>query len=143
MPKTAKPEDDVAISRIAIDAYADLAKDLAGGGRVYETAILRGQAFGFLISGGGILLALLGASGTIDLMLQATTLQARLTNASPGVVIALMGMIVIWRYKPNMTHDVRLRPGELDLRGMFVENKGDLLRDGDRNEPHFRSSGSH
>lgn len=127
-----------------IEVYAELAERLASGGRTYGAAIMVGICAGILFAVGGIVLALLGISGAVEFVIESTSINARLTNASPGVVVAAMGMIIIWRYKPRLTHDVELRPrgfrsrGEAELPAGFSEAEH-FLRD--RDDPTFRSKG--
>lgn len=97
---------------------AELAKELASGGPAYKPAILLGISIGALFAVGGVALALLGVSGAINLVLESSGLSARLTNASPGVVIAAMGMFIIWRYKPRVEHDVKLGDSHF-IHGMY------------------------
>ena len=60
-----------------------------------------GIIFGGLICISGVVITILGFSGSIEWIFEATNLKSRLTNASPGVFFALLGMIILWRYKPE------------------------------------------
>ena len=122
-----------------IEVYAALAERLAGGGRTYGAAILIGICAGVLFAVGGVILALLGISGAVEFVVESASLKARLTNASPGVVLAAMGMIIIWRYKPRLSHDIELGPRGLKSRGVSIER---IVRDDEDDPTSFSSRGS-
>jgi hypothetical protein len=90
-------------------AYTDLATNLSGN-RTYFVAIILGISVGTTFCIAGFVLALLGTSGSIELVVKAVDLEARLINASPGIALAFMGVIIVWRYKPNVSEEVRLQP---------------------------------
>lgn len=74
-------------------------------GKTYRIAIIIGQATGIIFLCGGILLMLLGVTGAINIIVSKGTLEAKLINAAPGVVVALFGAIIIMRYKPNISSE--------------------------------------
>jgi hypothetical protein len=92
----------------------ELAKNRSQGSPTYRLAILMGIAIGGVFALAGFVLCLLGLSGSIEWLVEGASLKAKLTNASPGIVFAGMGMIIIWRYKP-VVHD-HLRLGDLSSR---------------------------
>ena len=60
-----------------------------------------------LISGytmvlGGLVLICLGLNGNIEWIIEASDFQSRLLNASPGLVLALAGALLIWRSRMNI-----------------------------------------
>jgi len=60
-----------------------------------------------LISGytmvlGGFVLIGLGLNGNIEWIIEASDFQSRLLNASPGLVLALAGALLIWRSRMNI-----------------------------------------
>ena len=71
----------------------------------YRRAILTGQLIGGIAFLGGITLCILGLAGSIELLVEGGGLTARLGNASPGVVFAFFGFLVLWRYKPMVKQD--------------------------------------
>src|SRR5881394_107971 len=73
--------------------------------RTYRIAVLIGQSIGGLALLGGIILSLLGISGSIEWLVEAGGVTSKLTNASPGIVIAIIGAAILWRYKPHVSHE--------------------------------------
>jgi hypothetical protein len=57
----------------------------------------RGQILGVVIIALGIDLILAGVSGAVDAQFSGMGLTTKLTKASPGLVIAVIGLVVIWR----------------------------------------------
>lgn len=78
-------------------AIADM---LQHGATTYRIGIVMGISAGTLFCVAGFVLMFLGLTGTIEWVIETADLTSRLLNASPGVVLALMGMIIVWRYKP-------------------------------------------
>jgi hypothetical protein len=60
-----------------------------------------GSSVGAFFALAGLALVILGFSGNIEWFFQAGNVQSRLTNASPGIVFAIIGLIILWRYKPK------------------------------------------
>jgi len=73
--------------------------------QTYRIALLTGQGIGFLALLGGVILSLLGISGNIEWLVEAHGATSKLTNASPGVVIAILAVVILWRYKPHVSHE--------------------------------------
>jgi hypothetical protein len=73
--------------------------------RTYRIGFLTGQGIGGLVLLGGIILSLLGISGSIEWLVEAGGITSKLTNASPGIVIAIIGAVILWRYKPHVSHE--------------------------------------
>lgn len=90
------------------NAYTDLAKHRSQGGSAYLIGTIAGIVVGALFVIAGFILALLGISGSINLVVEAKDITTRLTNASPGVIFAVLGMVVLWRYKPRTNETVRV-----------------------------------
>ena len=68
--------------------------------RVYTVAVWMGIAIGGLICIAGVVLAVMGLSGSIEWVVKAADFESKLKNAGPGVVIALLGTLILWKYKP-------------------------------------------
>ena len=51
---------------------------------------------------GGIALLLLGLTGNVELVMEAIDMKARLVNASPGLVMALIGAYVVIKSRMNI-----------------------------------------
>lgn len=73
--------------------------------RTYRIGLLTGQGIGGLVLLGGIILSLLGISGSIEWLVEAGGITSKLTNASPGIVISMIGAVILWRYKPHVSHE--------------------------------------
>ena len=80
-------------------------------GKTYRIGIILGQCFGGIVCLGGLLLILLGISGQIQWIVEAGALRSRLANASPGALFAVIGLLLLWRYKPMIRDDFSVRPG--------------------------------
>jgi hypothetical protein len=61
-----------------------------------EKIALRGMLFGFLVIAAGIVLILLGASGSVTLEFSSGDINSKLQTGVVGVVIALIGLGVIY-----------------------------------------------
>jgi hypothetical protein len=60
-----------------------------------------GILFGGILCFSGFIIALLGLSGSIEWIIEATNIKSCLINANPGVFFGFLGTIVLWRYKPT------------------------------------------
>lgn len=56
----------------------------------------------------GFVLVLLGASGAIDWLVEMDDFKAKMINACPGVIFAVLGTVILWRYKPKRIETVDL-----------------------------------
>jgi hypothetical protein len=63
----------------------------------------KGRRFGFVIVILGVAMSLIGATGVVDLNLSGLGLSAKVANATPGVVLMLIGLMVIWRTNLRIT----------------------------------------
>jgi hypothetical protein len=88
-----------------------LVEGIRYGNATYRIGIIVGQCFGGVACLGGLLLIVLGLSGQIDWILQAGAFSSRLANASPGALFAVIGLVILWRYKPIVHDDLSVRPG--------------------------------
>ena len=70
---------------------------------------------GFCIT--GFVLAILGLAGRIEWILETSSLKSRLTNASPGAMFAVMGMIILCWYKPKVVRETDFLPLAIEQRG--------------------------
>ena len=61
----------------------------------------------------GFVLFMLGLSGSMQVVVEGLTLKARITNASPGAVLAFLGTVIILRYKPRKEH-IRKRKSKIE-----------------------------
>jgi len=77
--------------------------------RTYHIAVIMGIITGLLLLLVGFVLCLLGFTGTIQFFVKSDGFQARLLNASPGVFFALLGTVIMWKYKPKITYTERKR----------------------------------
>ncbi|MFY9728683.1 MAG: hypothetical protein WB579_09625 [Bryobacteraceae bacterium] len=54
------------------------------------------EILGAVLCIGGLILLFLGIAGKINLFMKGAGAQARLTNASPGLVVAIIGVVLVW-----------------------------------------------
>lgn len=104
---------EMPVDREAFAELVELARQRSEGSKVYLYGTLLGIAIGGLAFIGGFVLALLGLSGAIEWVVEAGSLSSRLSNASPGIVFAVAGMIVVWRYKPRVSDHLEIGPESL------------------------------
>ena len=80
-----------------------------------------GNVLGIILGGtlgiAGVVLLILGLSGSIEWILQAGTLSSRLVNASPGVAVSFMGMLIVWRYRPRLKYRIEITPPSVEISG--------------------------
>jgi hypothetical protein len=101
--------------------------------RTYRIGLLTGQGIGGLVLLGGIILSLLGISGSIEWLVEAVGITSKLTNASPGIVIAMIGAAILWRYKPHVSHETtfdrqNVSPSSLMVFGRSSESSTHRVR---------------
>ena len=84
------------------------------------TGILVGASFCLA----GLVLALLGASGTIDWIISGPKLTSRLTNATPGVLFAILGAAIVWRFRPQMQDLASFDSGAVHLTRNYQVGRG-------------------
>jgi hypothetical protein len=68
------------------------------------------EGLGAVLCVGGLVLLFLGAAGKISVFMKGAGAQARLTNASPGLVVAIIGVVLVWlslrgQVQREETHD--------------------------------------
>jgi uncharacterized protein YjeT (DUF2065 family) len=56
-----------------------------------------GRMAGVIVIVLGVGLTLLGATGAVDMHLGGMGLDAKVTNAAPGVVAMVIGLVIVWR----------------------------------------------
>ena len=69
-----------------------------------------GTAAGALFCVAGLVVCILGVNGNIDWVVQSGGFSSNLKNAGPGVVFAVIGGFMLWRYRPryDFLHDVEV-----------------------------------
>lgn len=75
----------------------------------HKTGSIMGLVIGGLIAFGGIFLILFGLAGSIQWLVNAGGISSKLINASPGVVIVVVGMIIIILYKPRVRYEYEIK----------------------------------
>lgn len=85
----------------------------------YKTGSIVGIIIGGLIAFLGIFLLLFGLTGSIDWFVNVGGISSKLINASPGVAIVVVGMIILIRYKPRIRYEYEIRKTltEYDAKG--------------------------
>lgn len=69
----------------------------------FKVTTLFGQVTGLVSFILGFILFVLGLNGSFNLgvIIESNIISARLTNASPGAILIISGLFIIWRYKPK------------------------------------------
>jgi len=57
----------------------------------------------------------LGLSGNLQMLIHAPGITAKIANASPGVFFALIGFLLMWRYKPNIHEKMTIKPNSVTM----------------------------
>jgi len=78
--------------------------------RSYFFGTIIGIVLGALLCAGGFVLTILGLAGNVNWIIKLNGISSRLTNASPGVFFAILGMILVWRFKPKVTDEMKIGP---------------------------------
>jgi len=85
----------------------EIAKD-----RTVQSAYFWGTLIGIIVGAlfclSGLIITILGLSGSIEWVFEAVDVKSRLTNAGPGVFFALLGMLILWRYRPKVVDSLAL-----------------------------------
>lgn len=79
--------------------------------RTYTVAAWMGIAIGGLICIFGCVLATLGLSSNIEWVVKATDFESKLKNAGPGVVFGLVGLFIMWRFRPDISSEHNITKG--------------------------------
>jgi hypothetical protein len=88
-----KKIEEVELSQKFAEQNPELARDLAK--REGSKSTL-GLVIGLICVVGGIALIYAGVEGSIDWTLKVMGLESKLAKASPGVVLSVAGVIIIW-----------------------------------------------
>jgi hypothetical protein len=67
----------------------------------YFRSVLLGQSAGFGLVAAGVVLVVLGLTGAIDVQIGLGTIKGWLKNASPGIVLCVLGIALLAYYKPT------------------------------------------
>jgi hypothetical protein len=90
----------------AIELKLEILRNARHDAQTYRLGIIIGQVVGGLAFLGGAGLAFAGLSGNVEWLVTGIGFSSKLTNASPGVVFAVAGIIIMWRYKPRMRDNI-------------------------------------
>ena len=101
------------------DEMVKLLRERSSGSKAYLIGTILGISIGALFCIAGFVIAILGLTGSIEWVFEAGGLKSRLSNASPGAFFALLGMIVIWRYKPKIEDRLDLSPDRSIRHGVY------------------------
>jgi hypothetical protein len=101
--------------------------------QTYRIGLLAGQAVGMIMLLAGVVLSTLGISGNIEWVVEAAGVTSKLTNAGPGLVVAILGVVVLWRYKPHVSHETTfdrqsVAPSSLRISGRTSQVSSNSLR---------------
>ena len=96
----------------SLRVLAEVAKARSGE-RTYFWGTMLGIAAGAIFCLSGFVMTVLGLAGSIDWIVEVGAFQSRLANAGPGAFFALLGMIILWRYKPRIKETLELQGDKL------------------------------
>lgn len=95
--------DNNKLSRVDIDSeILKLLKLRSKGNNTYYTGTILGISIGAIFCIFGLVISIMGLTGSIEWIFEASDFKSRISNAGPGVIFGLFGMIIIWRYKPKV-----------------------------------------
>jgi hypothetical protein len=96
--------DEFPVEEIELDP--DLPPEILEQGiEVQRLYSILGLVFGVIIVLAGVVLMVLGFSGSVDIAFQSGTTKAHVVTGSLGIVVALIGAILVWvtRFKVRIT----------------------------------------
>ena len=85
--------EEVELPQESLEKTKELAERIL---KAEEKKTTIGLIIGLICIVAGIILILLGVDGSIDWTLKGMGLESNLAKASPGVVLAVIGLIIIW-----------------------------------------------
>jgi len=77
--------------------------------RTFREGSLFGMVVGAVVLLGGFSTFFLSLSGTVEWIFEAGSISSKLINASPGVVFSIIGLLIMWRYKPKVRTDIEIK----------------------------------
>ncbi len=77
--------------------------------RTYKTGSIIGTIIGGSICLIGLILILLGLAGSVEWIIKVGSFSAKLINASPGVFLSVIGLVIIVVCKPRITYTYNYR----------------------------------
>lgn len=81
--------------------------------RMHLWATILGIIVGAFFAVSGFVITILGFTGSIEWFFKAGNFTSKLGNAGPGVFFALLGMLILWRYKPRSTERLEIESSSL------------------------------
>ncbi|MCG8053270.1 MAG: hypothetical protein JAZ15_18900 [Candidatus Thiodiazotropha endolucinida] len=94
------------------------------------------QLSGLICVIGGVVLLLLGITGTTSILVESGDFKANLLNASPGVVLLLIGFLIIFVSIPKQRSYTEINKDGIST-GIYIEH-GMVMSD--KNEPQNKKS---
>ena len=105
----------LSIDEESLKILVDLAKErIISISRTYFWGTIIGIIVGAVFCIAGFIITVMGLTGSIEWLLQVGNFTSKLANAGPGVFFALVGMLILWRYKPKGKERIRIGPIEID-----------------------------
>lgn len=68
----------------------------------YSWSVKFGLIFGSVCLIMGFILIVMGLTGNIELVIQGGNINTKVANASPGIVLCILGLVIILYYKPKI-----------------------------------------
>ena len=103
-------------------------KRLTGGDAAYRLGIVIGQIVGAVFCLSGLAIIILGFNGNIEWFLKDGSFESKISNAGPGVLFALFGAMILWRYKPQHVQQT-IETDHWRFDSMVREMKSDIRMD--------------
>mgnify|MGYP000683950632 CR=1 FL=1 len=109
----AQPSIDNETLRILATLVKELVCDREQGSlKTYFWGTIIGIIVGAVFCIAGFIITIMGLTGSIEWIFQAGDFTSKLANAGPGVFFALLGMFILWRYKPKQKEKLTIGPLE-------------------------------
>lgn len=94
--------------------------------RSYRTGNLLGVLIGGLALLSGFAAFLLGLTGSIDLFFKSESVSMRMINASPGGMMAVIGLVVMVIFKPRVRSEIEIQIKESNKVNPSAEHKREI-----------------
>ena|ERR1700688_4288640 len=87
---------------------------------IYFVGTVIGLVVGTILCLGGLAIVIMGFTGSITWLVQGAGLSSKLYNASPGVMFAAFGLVVLWRFKPRIEERKKSSSTGTDLSTIYL-----------------------
>ena len=105
--------DSLNINKIDPELVKMIEKRLKSANLTYLIGTVLGILVGMFFCLGGFYIILSGVSGSIEWFFKAGSIQSKLSNASPGIIAVVAGVVIICRYKPKIKDILKAKSGSM------------------------------